>query len=352
MHAPSLAPDAPALHRDVLALDVGGANVKAADGTGWTHAEPFAMWREPGRLADVLTRIVQAATPRRLVATMTGEIADCFAGRAEGVAHIVEAVVAAASAAGCELPEFYAVDGRLLAADAARRAPLAVAAANWHAVARLAGAVAGHERALLVDIGSTTTDIVPLVAGTPAPLAADDPGRMLSGELVYTGIERTPVSAVVRWLPHGGRRRPVASERFADVRDAWLLLGDLPEQPHCHDTADGGPSTADAARVRIARTMLLDPAAVTMHDAVRASRRIARAQAGIVTRAAERVATACGWRPEAVVCSGHGEALGRLALRRLGWAPIVVSLLTVLGPAVSRSAPAHALALIARGELP
>ena len=336
---------------DVLALDVGGANIKAADGTGWTHAEPFAMWRDAPRLADVLKRIARDAGPRRIVATMTGEIADCFSSRAEGVSRIVQAVVAAAESCGSGSPGIYRVDGRIVSPDDAAADPLGVAASNWHAVARLAASFVPHARALLVDIGSTTCDIVPLAAGRPAPLADDDAGRMVTGELVYTGVERTPVPAIVRRLPHRGIRRPVASERFAESRDAWLVLGGLEEDPASRDTADGGPFTHDASRIRLARAMLLEPAAVTAADAEQAARWIAEAQARQVARAIDHVARRCGGRPEAVVYSGHGEPLARMALDRLGWSVAAVSLPAVVGAAVSRSAPAHALALIARGEL-
>ena len=309
------------------------------------------MWRDALRLADVLTRIARDAGPRRIVATMTGEIADCFAGRVEGVSHIVGALAAAAKASGCGSPGIYRVDGRIVSPDDVATDPLSVAASNWHAVARLAASLVPHARALLVDIGSTTCDIVPLAGGRPAPLADDDAGRMATGELVYTGVERTPVPAIVRGLPHRGIRRPVASERFAESRDAWLVLGGLAEDPASTDTADGGPLTRDASRIRLARAMLLESSAVTAADAERAARWIAEAQARQVARAIDRVARRCGGRPEAVVSSGHGEALVRMALDRLGWSVVAVSLPAVVGAAVSRSAPAHALALIARGEL-
>ncbi len=343
-------PDRP--RSDVLALDVGGANLKAADGRGWTHSEPFAMWREWRRLPDAVARIIGTAGPCRVVATMTGEIADCFPSRAAGVGHIVSAIVAAAEASGCEEPGIYLTSGRIVPPPDACARPLEAAASNWHAVARLAAAHATHDRAMLIDIGSTTGDVVPLVDCRPAPLAWDDLGRMLSGELVYTGVERTPLPALVRSLPHGRLRRPVASERFADSRDVWLLLGGLAESAESRDTADGGPLTVAAARVRIARTMLLEPADLSEEDAVRAARWCAETQARTVARAVDRVARSCGWRPREIIISGHGERLALLALARLGWSVVTRSLPETLGAGVSRAAPAHALALIARRELP
>lgn len=335
--------------RDVLALDIGGANLKAADGTGWTYAEPFAMWREAPRLTAALARIIRDAEPARIVATMTGEIADCFSNRSAGVAYIAGALDAAAVACGRDHPGIYSVDGRIVSMADAIAEPLTVAASNWHAVARLAASFVPEARALLIDIGSTTTDLVPLAAGRPAPLARDDAGRMTSGELVYTGVERTPVAAIVRGLPHRGIQRPVASERFAESRDAWLLLDALDEDPAATEGADGGPFTRAAARVRLARQMLVEPDEVTAADATTAAAWIAEAQARQVARAAVRVAKTLGGQPTAVVLSGHGEALALRAMDRLGWDARIVSLRQVAGPAVSRSAPAHALALIARG---
>lgn len=335
---------------DLVALDVGGAHLKAADGLGWTHAEPFALWREWTRLPDALGRILEMTAARRVVATMTGEIADCYASRAAGVAHIVESLVAAARGRAGEVA-IYLVDGRLVTPAEAIATPLLTAASNWHALARLAVAHAPAARSFLVDIGSTTTDIVPLVDGAPAPLERDDAGRMRTGELVYTGVERTPLATLVRVLSHRGVQRPVAAERFADSRDAWLLVGGLPEDLADRDTADGAPATREAARIRLARTMLVEPAGFSPADAVAAAERCVDVQARRVAAALRRVAAAAGWQPGGIVLSGHGEPLARRALARSWPAASVVSLADVLGPAVSRAAPAHALALVARGTL-
>lgn len=340
----------------VLAFDVGGANIKAADGLGWTHAEPFAMWRHSADLPAALARIATERSPRRIVATMTGEIADCFPSRQVGVERIIDALAFAAAAGNPPADlGIYLVDGTIAPPEAALARPLLAAASNWHAMARLAAAHAPTERSLVIDVGSTTTDIVILQDGRPAPLARDDVGRMASGELVYTGVERTPVAAIVRSLPWptailpGRPRRPIAAERFADSRDVWLLLGGLPEDPDCTDTADGRPATRACARARLARMLLADPGNFSAADAQAAAEWCAEAQARLVARAAARVIAISGSGPTSVVLSGHGECLARRAIDRLGWNLPVVPLPDVIGPGVARAAPAHALALIARG---
>ena len=341
---------------DVLAFDVGGANIKAADGLGWAHAEAFPLWQRPDALAETLGRIVALQRPRRIVATMTGEIADCFPSRPVGVARIIEAIEAAAASIRPTADlGIYLVDGSIVAVAEARTRPLAAAAANWHAMARLAAAHVTTDRAFALDAGSTTTDIVPLLRGVPVPRAGDDVGRMAAGELVYTGVERTPVAAIVRSLPWpstGTGRRPIASERYADSRDAWLLLGGIPESPQDHDTADGQPATRAAASRRLGRMLLADPEAFSSADARAAADWCARAQSRQVARALARVARAVGWKPECVVLSGHGACLAKRALDHLGWKADTVPLADRLGHGVSRAACAHALALIERRLVP
>ena len=338
---------------DVLAFDVGGANIKAADGRGWIHSEPFELWRRPRELPAALGRIVADRSPRRIVSTMTGEIADCYASRRAGVEAIVGAIVAAAGSlpAAADVG-IYLVDGTIVPAAEALARPLAAAASNWHAMARLAAAHAATDRAMVVDVGSTTTDIVALRAGHPAPLAYDDVARMATGELVYTGVERTPVAAIVRSLPWAGRRRPIASERYAESRDIWLVLEGIPERPGACETADGGPATREAARVRLARMLLLDPNDFSAADALAAASWCAEAQSRQVARALAKVAARVGWQPARIVLSGHGECLARMAIARTGWNVDLVSLPERLGPDVSRAACAHAVALIAQGRLP
>src|SRR5580704_944530 len=81
----------------LLAFDIGGANLKAADGLDFCVSRPFPLWRRPTELAGALAALAaEAPAADRWFATMTGELADCFATKAEGVAAIAGALATAA----------------------------------------------------------------------------------------------------------------------------------------------------------------------------------------------------------------------------------------------------------------
>ncbi|HEX3998474.1 MAG TPA: hydantoinase/oxoprolinase family protein [Pirellulales bacterium] len=329
-----------------LALDIGGANLKAADGLGFAVSQPFALWKNPRLLVEALRTLV-AGAPRadHLAATMTGELADCFNTKTEGVEFIVNALSTAADGRHTRI---YLNNGLLVSPQIALKQPLAAAATNWHALARFAGRYAPKGSGLLVDIGSTTTDIIPLVDGRPAAQGKTDPERLISSELVYTGVERSPVCALVNAVPWRKQQCPVAQEVFSTTWDAYLTLGDLPEEPNNSNTADGRPATKSAARDRLARAICADRETFDEADAHAAAEAIARSQLAKIAVAVAQVGGRFDSPLETVVVSGRGEFVARRVLERMKTPAKIVSLDQELGPALSRSATAHALAVIAR----
>lgn len=329
-----------------LGLDIGGAHVKLADGKGFATSYPFALWKQPQKLDQELrTLIAQAPRCDHLAVTMTGELADCFESKNEGVKFILEAVRKASDARHTRV---YLNNGTLVTPQVAATRPLQVAAANWHALARFVGRFVRKELTLLIDVGSTTTDIVPLVKGEPVAVGANDTERMLHGELVYCGVERTPACALVESVPYRGQKCPVAREVFATTRDVYLLTGDLPEDASSRHTADGRLATKAASRARIGRMICADEEQFNHKDAVTIAQAIADAQAIVLSRSAERVAQRLPNPPVAVVLSGHGDFLIRRALEQLEWKVRLVSLAQEIGVGPSRCGPAHALAVLAR----
>src|SRR3954463_5680102 len=243
------------LRARVLAMDIGGANTKAAwfDGASLrTVSRPFEVWRDREALVTVLREVAAEAGAADAVAiTMTAELSDAFRTKREGVAFVLDA---AQDALG-EL-RVLTVDGELVPAAVARARPWDVAAANWVATAL---AVAGtYPDALLIDVGSTTTDVIAVVGGRVAASGRNDLERLRAGELVYTGMLRTNLAAIAPRVPVRGGWCPVASESFAISADVHLILGHLPSEAYTCPTPDRRPATVEFARDRVARLVCAD----------------------------------------------------------------------------------------------
>jgi probable H4MPT-linked C1 transfer pathway protein len=288
----------------IIGWDIGGANVKAARFDAANRMlvieRPFALWREPERLSDVLVEIAGRLGPASVMGvTMTAELADCFATKREGVGFVLDAV----DRAFPDVPRWvYGVDGRFRRPDAARKEPHRVAAANWMASAIVAAR--GFPDALFVDVGSTTTDIIPLVGGRVCVSGRTDPARLRSGELVYTGALRTPICAIVRSVPLGRHRCRVAAEHFAIAADAHLWLGHIKERDYTCETPDGRGRSREEAGARLARMVCSD---FERLDAANVSA-IAGAVAGAQVRQ---------------IASGMRQVLRRLSARRPHQAVVV-----------------------------
>jgi probable H4MPT-linked C1 transfer pathway protein len=328
-----------------VALDIGGANLKAADGLGWARVVPFALWKHPAELPAELAALIDSApTSERIAVTMTGELCDCFATKADGVRQILAAVAAAANGRGVAV---YLVDGRLVPTTQACELFRLAAASNWHALAQFACQFVRGEMGVLIDIGSTTTDIIPLIAGQPRPHGWNDTDRLKSGELVYMGVGRTPICAITRSLPWRGRTCPVAAELFATAADAYVTLDCVPEQPEASTTADGRPLTKQFARARLARMICSDSSEFTTLDALEAAKHVQEVQLAELDRALRQVIENLSGVPQSIVVSGTGEFLGKRLVERSLSGANVISLGDHLGPAVAVAATAHALAVLA-----
>ncbi len=329
-----------------LGLDIGGANLKAADGEGFAVSQPFPLWENPGQLADALRSMI-AIVPRvdHVAASMTGELADCFTTKAEGVKFILNALTTAADGRHTRV---YLTNGKLVSLQTANRQPLLVASSNWHALASFAGRYAPEGIGLLIDIGSTTCDLIPLVDGVPVTIGKTDPNRMVNGELIYTGVQRSPICAVAQLVPWRGRKCPTAQEVFATMWDVYLTLGDLPEEPQSMNTADRRPATKANARDRLARSICADREMFTETDARLMADSLAQTQLRRIASIATQLVARLQQPPHTIVISGRGEFLARRVLDQLKARGMVVSLTRELGPQLSQCATAHALAVLAR----
>ena len=330
--------------QSVIGIDIGGANLKAARPNGEARSRPFELWKHPDLLAEALRDLLNDWQPARLAITMTGELCDCFETKRDGVRHILAEVERASPQ---PIIRVWSTSGRFLSGNEARQEPLAVSAANWHALATYAGhCQVPVGMAILLDVGSTTSDIIPIQDGVPEPTGRTDIERLQSKELVYTGAQRTPICAL---LQDG-----MAAELFATTRDAYLVLGAIAEDANDRQTADGRPATRLHAHARLSRMLGGDPELTTMDETYQLASIAHGKQRSLLLDALQAVANRMPSPPRAVVLAGSGEFLARAAwndyAHLLQRDMAVISLAEELGSVTSSAACAYAVAVLAEKE--
>jgi probable H4MPT-linked C1 transfer pathway protein len=320
----------------VIGWDIGGANVKAArllftDGraeSGRAVRRYFELWNGKDRLRPLLQQIYRELGPADAMAlTMTGELCDAFDSKAEGVACILNAVKEAAP----DIP-LYAIDydGRLVRLDGREPDLLALAATNWIATGRVLAS--RQPNGLLIDIGSTTTDLIPIVDGKVAAQGKADIERLTRGELIYTGVLRTPVAAIVSQLPIRGAICRVSAEYFAISADVYLILGRLKPEDYTCATPDGREKSKDGALRRLARVICEDSTYLTTEALHTMATYIAEQQIQQITEGIFQVLSRIenGFRLP-VVPVGIGAFLGEICTERLNLTTCDPPVLTDIG---------------------
>jgi hypothetical protein len=273
---------------------------------------------------------------------MTAELSQMFRTKREGVAFVIDAVTAAFPSSTARV---FAVDGRFVEVAEARSRPLAVAAANWAATAAL---VARQYRdAVLIDIGTTTADVIPIVGGVVVVRGRTDPDRLASGELVYTGALRTPAEAIASHVLVDGERVGVSAEGFALAGDVHLWRGDLAPADYTVPTPDSRPATREFAGERLARVICADRDMVDDVGVSAIADAIAEAQ---IDRVAEAIRGVCARHASlrTAVVTGLGAFIAKAAACRVGLS--VALLADHLGADAARYAPAAAVALLLDAE--
>ncbi len=232
--------------------DIGGSHLKLAlcdrEGKGLAAWQlPLPIWQGLEHLQTALEQAWRLLPGQKLThaLTLTAELSDIFPDRDTGVRCLLEHLERR-----FDRPKVYSLRGFLEAREARER-PDQVASANWHAT--LGYAARSISSGVLLDIGGTTTDILPFADGEGLHQGEHDAQRMLSGELVYSGVIRTPVAAIAKRLPLNGGWAPVAAESFAHMADIYRLSGELPREADVLRTSDGADAGGKASARRLAR---------------------------------------------------------------------------------------------------
>ncbi len=248
----------PTEHSTIIGWDIGGAHVKAAliqnDVLAQVIQIACPLWRGLDQLIDAIQHILEkwqlADIDIQHAITMTGELVDLFPNRKTGVKQIAETMEKQLKG----VCWYYQCDKLKPAfVDRAQFADCweGVASANWHASTTLIAQQV--QSGLFIDIGSTTSDIIVMHASQLHNQGYTDATRMRAGELLYTGVVRTPLMALGPTVDWRDEAQPLAAEYFATTADVYRITGQLLPEADMADTADGNNKTAQATAIRLAR---------------------------------------------------------------------------------------------------
>ncbi len=331
--------------KTTIGLDVGGAHLKVArveDGRVVAVRQiACPLWEGIERLDSALREAGAIIVGADVYAiTMTAELTEIFENREAGVVAIVQRLRERLHG---ELRIFMGLKG-FASPEAAVGDPLSVASANFLATAQLISRVRPH--ALLIDIGSTTTDIVTC----DRPLGLTDAERLQTGELVYTGLTRTPVPSIATRAPLAGQWQGLARDAFATMADVRRILGDLPDDVDHHATTDGRGKSQAESLARFTRGFGRDAEMRHLRTWQVSAAYIAERQLRAIHDGILQVLSRPGADVQSVVTAGIGAQLAEEISIRLGLPAIefgaLIKAYETQRLGATRCAPAAAVALL------
>ena len=273
----------------IAGFDIGGANTDLAvvdfDDQGniteiKADFEYFPMWLKNEELGDALLRLLgdDLKDIDAVGICMTAELVDAYKTKREGVIDIAKK-----SKESFSVPVgFIGING-VLSFEELVEMPDEVAAANWIATSKIAAEI--EENCIMIDTGSTTTDIIPIKNGSECAKGRSDLERLKTGELIYSATLRTNLAAIVDKVPLGDETVRVSSELFAATADIHTVLGNITEEDYSCSTSDGAGKSKEDCMRRISRVICGDMDMLSESD-------IEKIAAYIYKRQAEKVAEA------------------------------------------------------------
>ncbi len=275
----------------MIGIDVGGANLKVVNDDG-PHLHYCPLWEGAPLTSLLKPYVTDPDDPAAVV--MSGELADCFESKMEGISFIVDAVKNAFRSA-----RFYGTDGQFHDGAVPQ-----LAAANWLASADYLRA--DYPNAVLLDIGSTTADIIPL-ARFESLKGLTDLLRLQKEYLIYTGMLRGNIATLLQSVTLDGVATPVSSEYFAVSADAHLVLGHITPALYSCDTPDKKEKTKKAALRRLARVVCADLEEIGTDGAYHIAEQFWEKQRGLICDQVQHVAAEAGARQ--IIVAGIGARL-------------------------------------------
>ncbi|MBY8980431.1 MAG: hypothetical protein KGD72_08580 [Candidatus Lokiarchaeota archaeon] len=263
----------------ILGFDIGGANTKVAllliennnIGKSYSYIEYFPFWKKtlhdiPAMFVRVVEKlIIQNNLVLRDVTfisiTITAELSDAFQTKREGILTIVNAL---GQIFEKEKIFFINNNNEFCSFDQVKSDPISVAAANWVSTSLFLGKFI--PKCILIDAGSTTIDVIPILKSVPVSRGKNDVERLMNRELIYTGGLRATIPSITHFLPYKDKMVRISFEKFALVSDVHRILNNISEEEYINNTADNRSKALNDCYARLARMICMDIESISIKE--------------------------------------------------------------------------------------
>ncbi|MFW9879584.1 MAG: hydantoinase/oxoprolinase family protein [Candidatus Thorarchaeota archaeon] len=281
----------------LVGLDIGGANTKAAlinfnNKTilnSFSYIEYFPFWEKtkteiPEMLNNIIKKLIEMndyhlESVDYFTITITAELSDAFQTKREGILTIIDAL---GKVFEKDKLKFISNIQTFMDYKDAKSKPYAIAASNWVSTALYLGHFVPE--CILIDGGSTTIDIIPIIESKPASMGDDDISRLMNHELIYTGGLRATIPSITHHVPYKDKIVRVSFEKFALISDVHRILNNISEKEYINDTADSRSKSLQDCYARLSRVICMDIETLSTDDLNTIANHIYQKQLDIVSR--------------------------------------------------------------------
>ncbi len=264
---------------NILGLDIGGANTKAALVQfrsseileSFSLIEYFPFWEKTlNDIPNMFKRIVENLIIQNnlklkninfISITITAELSDAFQTKREGIFTILNALEQVFDK---EKMFFINNKNEFINFNQVKPYPISIGAANWVSTSLFLCKFVSN--CILIDAGSTTIDMVPILNSVPLPVGRNDIERLINRELIYTGGLRATIPSITHFVPYKNKMIRISFEKFALVSDVHRILNNISETEYINDTADNRSISLDDCYARLARVLCMDLESISTEE--------------------------------------------------------------------------------------
>jgi probable H4MPT-linked C1 transfer pathway protein len=263
----------------ILGLDIGGANTKVAlirykDKkiiNSYSYIEYFPFWEQSiNKIPDMLRRVIQKIFEKNnfnkemidyIAITITAELSDAFKTKREGISVILNALTKIFDK---EKLKFISNKSIFIDYNTAKSDYSSIAGANWASTALFLGKFLSQ--CILIDAGSTTIDVIPILNSIPVTQGKNDISRLMNHELIYTGGLRATIPSITHHVPYKNKSIRISFEKFALISDVHRILNNITEEEYINDTADNRSKSLKDCYARLSRIICMDRETISKED--------------------------------------------------------------------------------------